>query len=488
MVKQFTHFLEFLANSGCQLELNIMSDGLQDNKGYLDGYLTSYLDKSSVHKSNIHKSNSGKSCRVAVISMHTSPLAQPGCADSGGMNVYVRELSAAMAHRGHDVTVYVRRSSDSHSTQHVEAGVSVVSIPCGPLDLPKEQLPAVVGEFTDKVEADILRRGGVDIIHAHYWLSGMAGHTLKHRLNLPLVTSFHTLARTKWQASGQDDPQERATQEQAIINCSDAVAITCESELEQLLKSYDQPGGMTEIVPPGVEHAFFSPGDKAAARRALKLPDAPILLFVGRINPLKNPALAVRTLAALSDSATSEHNTQNRDTKNQNTQNALKFADARLILAGGPSGADGEAELRRTKSEAERLGVADRVIHVPAQSHRMLSSYYRASDVVLIPSRSESFGLVALEAASSGTPVVAASVGGLRSLVQQGKTGFLVEGFNETDFARRVAQILSDDGLAVEMALNGVDLAAGYSWETAAQLLEEVYGSVFCREVLDCLV
>ena len=412
---------------------------------------------------------------AAVISLHTSPFSQPGAADSGGMNVYIRELSQAIAHRGHDITIYVRRSSadgpfendpvqrNDPAEKEVEPGVRLMTISAGPTDLPKEKLPAVVDEFAHKVLRDIEARGGVDVIHAHYWLSGMAGHILKHELDCPLLVNFHTLARARWGEELSDaEVSERAEQEQIAIDCSDTVVVSCGPEQEHLEEFYDVEAERIAVVPPGVEHGFFSPGHRASARRAIGFGEGPLLLFVGRITPLKNPTLAVETLARL--------------------------PEARLAVVGGLSGTGGEAEMRSMRATAECFGVADRISYVSPKSHRALSSYYRAADAVLIPSHSESFGLVALEAAASGTPVVAASVGGLRSLVEHGSTGFLVPEPDPELYAALASEILEDGSRAAEMSMNAVELAAGYSWESAGKSLSQVYSEVLSAGLLDCLV
>ena len=372
-----------------------------------------------------------------------------------------------MAHRGHDITIYVRRSSadepDHPTEREVEPGVRLMTIPAGPPDLAKEKLPAVVEEFAQQVLRDIEARGGMDFIHAHYWLSGMAGHILKHELDCPLLVNFHTLARARWgeELSGAE-VSERAEQEQIAIDCSDTVVVSCGPEQEHLEEFYDVEDERIAVVPPGVEHGFFSPGHKASARRAIGFGEGPLLLFVGRITPLKNPTLAVETLARL--------------------------PEARLAVVGGLSGTGGEAEMRSMRATAECFGVADRISYVSPKSHRALSSYYRAADAVLIPSHSESFGLVALEAAASGTPVVAASVGGLRSLVEHGSTGFLVPEPDPELYAALASEILEDGSRAAEMGMNAVDLAAGYSWESAGKSLSQVYSEVLSAGLLDCLV
>ena len=258
------------------------------------------------------------------------------------------------------------------------------------------------------------------VIHGNYWLSGVAGHRLKHRFDVPLVSTFHTLARVK--AEGGDlEPEWRDRAEAEVIACSDAICVSCPEEERQFRRLYGDPLGVIETVPPAVEHAFFAPGDRRGARRALGLPaDRPIILFVGRIQPLKGPDVAVRTLAR------------------------LHRGDAILVLVGGASGDDGVAALAATRSLADELGVGDRVVFVEPKPHHLLSSYYRAADVVIVPSRSESFGLVALEAAACGMPVVASAVGGLLNVVLDGVTGLLVEGRQPERYARAIAQLIDD--------------------------------------------
>jgi D-inositol-3-phosphate glycosyltransferase len=399
---------------------------------------------------------------LAVLSMHTSPLAQPGSGDGGGMNVYVRELAAALARAGVECDVYTRAAgSDSPAVVSVEPGLRVHHIPAGPLaPVAKEALPELVPEFTEGV---LTRIGGghpADAIHANYWLSGEAGHAVKHQLDLPLVSTFHTLARVK--AEGDCEPERRAAAEARVIGCSDAVLASCTVEADQIASYYGADPTRIEIVAPGVDHAFFSPGYRPQARRALGIgPDGPMLLFVGRIQPLKGLDVAVRTLA-------------------------LSRPDAFLVVVGGPSGPQGVAEIARIKALAHDLGVADRVRWLPPQPHELLSTFYRAADVCLVPSRSESFGLVALEAAACGTPVVAAAVGGLTTLVEDGRTGFLVEGRDPAAFATCVADLLADPLQAAEMGAAAAERARRYTWSVAAADLRRLYGELTSRALVEC--
>ena len=210
--------------------------------------------------------------RVALISLHTSPLAQPGSGDSGGMNVYVREVASALAQAGVECTTYTRADRPGLAPELVvEPGHSVVHVPAGPFELPKEALAEQVDVFADGVAEHIEATGGVDVIHGNYWLSGVAGHRLKHRFDVPLVSTFHTLARVK--AEGGDlEPEWRDRAEAEVIGCSDAICVSCPEEERQFRRLYGDPRGVIETVPPAVEHAFFAPGDRRAARRAIGLP------------------------------------------------------------------------------------------------------------------------------------------------------------------------------------------------------------------------
>jgi D-inositol-3-phosphate glycosyltransferase len=399
---------------------------------------------------------------LAVLSLHTSPLAQPGTGDSGGMNVYVRELVASLAQAGVDSTVYVRRTdATAPDVVEVEPGFRVVHVPAGPPELAKEELPEVVGEYAARV-GHVLRDGiPADAIHANYWLSGLAGHRLKHELDLPLVSTFHTLARVKAE-TGDHEPDRRVQAESEVIACSDAILASCTAEAEQLMELYDAPPSRIEIVPPGVDHAFFSPGDRAGARAALGLGPGPVLLFVGRIQPLKGLTVAIESLALLDD------------------------PEAVLLVVGGPSGSQGEAELARARELVDRRGLHGRVRFLEPQPHHLLSTHYRAADVCVIPSRSESFGLVALEAAACGAPVVAAAVGGLTTLVDHGRTGLLVEDRAAVSFARSVAGLLDDPKEATELGRAAAERARTYTWSTTAARLRRVYGDLTLRSPVLC--
>jgi D-inositol-3-phosphate glycosyltransferase len=396
-----------------------------------------------------------------MLSLHTSPLAQPGTGDGGGMNVYVRELASALASAGVTCRVYVRRWRENlPRTVDVEPGFQVVHVPAGPTDVSKDELEPYVDEFADCVAADLVDFEA-DVIHANYWLSGVAGRIIKQRLDLPLITTFHTLARVKAEL-GDPEPERRARAEAEVMACADVVLANCTAEAEQLVDYYGADGGRIEIVPPGVDHAFFSPGSQAGARAALRTDQRPMLLFVGRIQPLKGVDVAVETLAR------------------------LDRRDARLWIVGGASGNGGEGEVDRVRRIIAANGLGDRVRFVPPQPHHLLSTYFRAADVCLVPSRSESFGLVALEAAACGVPTVASAVGGLATLVEHAHTGYLVEGRDPDDYAARIDAILADPVLARRLAISAAARGRTYTWTGSAHRLRRLYRDVSSRALTPC--
>jgi len=419
--------------------------------------------------------------RLAVLSLHTSPLAQPGTGDGGGMNVYVRELASALARSGVSCDVFTRAwTGDVPAVVDVEPGLRVHHVPAGPLaPMPKEALPAVVDEFADGVLARMTDPSGLPLgdddggpfeaIHANYWLSGLAGHRLKHDLDLPLVCTFHTLDRVKAEAGPEeveaDLVHRRAEAEAAIIRCSDAVLASCTVEADQIADLYPADPDRIAVVAPGVDHAFFAPGHRPQARRAVGLPaDGPLLLMVGRIQPLKGADVAVRTLAHLN-------------------RQGLGY---RLVVVGGPSGPRGDDAYKGLLVLADQLGVADRLTMVDPQPHELLSTYYRAADVCLVPSRSESFGLVALEAAACGTPVVASAVGGLTTLVDHGRTGFLVDEPDPAAYAGYARRIVEEPLLAERLSTAAVLRAREYTWRDAAARLREVHDELVDGRLVEC--
>ena len=404
--------------------------------------------------------------RVAVISLHTSPLIQPGSGDSGGMNVYVRELVSSLSQLGLECITFTRADRAGLEPEvWVEPNHRVVHIEAGPHSLPKEALPDISDQFCAGVMRWFDENGPPDVIHGNYWLSGVVGHHLKHVLDVPFVSTFHTLARVKAEG-GDPEPEWRDRAEAEIIQGSNAICVSCVEEEEQFRRLYGDPQGRIEIVAPGVEHAYFMPGAQAGARSAIGVdPDVPMVLFVGRIQPLKGPDVAIQALAELRQ---------------------LGHPDAQLVIVGGASGRQGGVERDRAHDLVEELGVRDHVVFVEPQPHHILSSYYRAADVVVVPSRSESFGLVALEAAACGVPVVASAVGGLLSLVDDGHTGRLIEGRNPRHYAAAISAILDAPELRASMSAASVERARAYTWRSAAQKLARLYDDLAATHAESC--
>jgi D-inositol-3-phosphate glycosyltransferase len=393
--------------------------------------------------------------RYAILSLHTSPLAQPGTGDGGGMNVYVRELAAALARQGHDVDVFTRRERvSSPSAVDVEPGVRVHHVTAGPPEpVDKDLLFDYVPAFTQGVlaaMADCPER--YDAVHANYWLSGVAGHSIKHELDLPLLVTFHTAERIKAATSG-DPLTPRAKEEAAIVACADAVLASCDVEAELLRRLLRVEPDRIAVVPLGVDHAIFGPGDPDQARRALGLDgEGPLLMFAGRLQSLKGADLAVATLAEL----------------------VRRGGDHRLVVVGGPSGSEGvryESALRDRASDAT---LRDRVTFVRPMPHELLATYYRAADACLVPSLSESFGLVALEASACGTPVVASDVGGLTALVDNGINGLLVGGRDPSKWADAVEWVTADPLRSMRLSTGAVLRAQPFTWRHAASRFADV--------------
>ncbi|MDH2904684.1 MAG: glycosyltransferase [Actinomycetota bacterium] len=403
--------------------------------------------------------------RLAVLSYHTSPLAQPGTGDGGGMNVYVRELASAMARQGHEVDVFTRRDSAALvSTQLVEPGFRVHHILSGPArSLERHELSDHVKDFTDGVAAHFERHGVPDALHANYWLSGLAGHRLKHELHLPLIMTFHTLERVKADHF-EGESEDRAYQEAAIFACADAVLASCDVEAAQFVEYYDADPTRVHVVPLGVQHSFFAPGEQRAARQALgRDENDTMLLFVGRLQALKGVDLALETLITL----------------------RRRGRDASLAIVGGPSGPEGTRTLAQLHERVRVAGVIADVSFVAPQSHQLLSTWMRAADVTLVPSRSESFGLVALESSACGTPVVASAVGGLLTLVDPGVNGQLIAPRDAEIWADAVESVLLANADS-SMSNSAVILSQRYTWHAAAQSLDALVGRLIAASLVRC--
>ncbi len=403
--------------------------------------------------------------RLAAISLHTSPLAQPGTGDAGGMNVYVDQTSRRLAARGIQVEIFTRAtSSDQPPAAELVPGVTVRHIIAGPFEgMDKEDLPGQLCSFAAGVlRAEARReRGFYDVIHSHYWLSGQVGYLAKDRWGVPLVHSAHTLARVKNAAMAQDDepePRGRLIGEDQVVAEADRLVANTGTEAGQLVELYGADPTRIDVVPPGVDTDVFSPGGpdaRAAARAALGLPDAErVIVFAGRIQPLKGPDVVIDALRLLVD----------------------RHPDVawRAVIVGGESGT-GRHRDHWLADLAEQRGVADRVDMRPPVPAAELAQVYRAADVVAVPSYNESFGLVALEAQASGTPVVAAAVGGLTVAVDDGVTGQLVDGHDPADWAERLAEVVLDPDRRARMAEAAPRQAARFSWEVTVDGLLDCY-------------
>jgi D-inositol-3-phosphate glycosyltransferase len=394
--------------------------------------------------------------RIAVLSLHSSPLDQPGTGDSGGMNVYVDAVARRLAAEGVEVDVYTRCAGRGvPEVEEPAPGFRVIQVPAGPCaPVAKDVLPGLVPPFADA----LLDRGrAYDLVHAHYWLSGQAAASAARRWGVPLVATFHTLARVKNLALPEDpEPPVRVGGERAVVAQADRILASTPGEAADLHRLYDASPARIRVVPPGVDMSLFRPLGRDGARQRLGLGGRRVLLFVGRFQPTKGPDLAVRTLGEVVRRAPS--------------------SDVVLAMVGGPSGPDGSTENLRSLAAAE--GVGDRVVFLPPMPHRDLPSIYAAADAVLMPSRSESFGLVALEAQACGVPVIAAAVGGLRSVADDGVTGYLVPEQDPGSYAERVLAILGDRGRAGRLSRAAVRRARAFPWDATAGRTLSVYAEV----------
>lgn len=397
--------------------------------------------------------------RVAFLSLHSSPLAPLGTGDGGGMNVYVRSLAAELVKAGVECDVLTRAEDpEAPPIVEVEGGVRVVHLPVGPRrPIDRAELTALVDDLTDAVR-DHVDSTPTHALHANYWVSGLVAHRLKHELPLPLVVNFHTLGHVK-AAAGIDESLERIEAERQIARCADLVLAASGAERDAIIDGLEVDPERVELIAPGVDARIFHPGDRAQAQSKLGLAGRRVALFVGRVQPLKGLDLAVQAIDALADPTLT------------------------LVVVGGPSGPDGAVELARIHDLVTRLGLDDQVRFVTPQRHESLADFYRAAEVCLVPSRTESFGLVALEAAACGTPVVAADVGGLRTIVDRGETGLLVPDRDPQAYA---------DALAVALA-EGARLGAAahrrsrdFRWSLAAARLRRCYADLPARDLVEC--
>jgi D-inositol-3-phosphate glycosyltransferase len=402
--------------------------------------------------------------RIAILSVHTSPLHQPGTGDSGGMNVYIAETAKRIAARGIEVEIFTRATSLTEpDVTELAPGVLVRHIPAGPFEgLRKEDLPAQLCAVTAGVlRAEAAKNEGFyDLVHSHYWLSGQVGWIAQERWGVPLVHTMHTMARVKNLTLAQGDAPEPAIREigeEQVVTAADRLVANTHAEAKELIELYHADPNRVRVVHPGVDLDVFVPGNQKAARNELGVAeDAIVLLFVGRIQPLKAPDVLIEAAAEILK-------------RNPEFRSRLLVA-----ICGGPSGS-GLERPDALVTLAQQLGVSDVVKFVPPTSRAELVKWFQAASVCVVPSYSESFGLVAIEAQACGTPVIAARVGGLPTAVRDGISGVLVDGHEPATWANHIIEVVTNDDLRSRLCAGAIAHAAHFGWEDTTEKLISVY-------------
>jgi D-inositol-3-phosphate glycosyltransferase len=405
--------------------------------------------------------------RIATVSVHTSPLEQPGTGDAGGLNVYVVEVAKRLAARGVEVDIFTRAvSREQPPVAELAPGVLVRHLTAGPFeDLDKSDLPGQLCQFTFELLRTEARHapGRYDLVHGHYWLSGQVGAVAKERWGVPLVQSMHTLGKVKnasLAVGERPEPEVRLRGEAEVIAAADRLIANTDDEARDLISGYDAAPGQVAVINPGVSLSVFRPGSQAEARQRLGLPaDGIVLVFAGRVQPLKAPDLVLHAAAQM-------------------------IADdpslaSRLTIAfvGGPSGA-GRADPDGLTELAARLGLADLIRLEPPCPQPELANWYRAATIVMVPSYSESFGLVAVEAQACGTPVVAAAVGGLRTAVRDGVSGVLVDSRDPARYARAMRDLIDRPQRLAQLSAGAREHASRFGWSATVDRLLDLYSGV----------
>ena len=405
--------------------------------------------------------------RIAVLMVHTSPLEQPGIGDAGGMNIYVVESAQRMAAMGVAVDIFTRRT---HATEtdivEISPGVRVRYFDCGHGTLTKEQLPVHIAGLS-KVFLRIVKEENYDAIHSHYWISGKVAMPAAKELGIPLVHTMHTMARVKNLnlAEGESpEPMIRVQGETQVVAAANALVANTDAEAASLVSLYDACPDIVHVVSPGVDLYTFTPGQgRSAARTIVDLPqDSLVVSFVGRIQPHKGPEVLIRATSELV-----KHSPLLRH---------------RLIvnIIGGASGANTE-EVDRLKELATWLAIDDVVRFAPPVPRADLAQWYRAADLVVVPSYSESFGLVALEAQACGTPVVATAVGGLRTAVADGISGVLVDGHDPKAWSSVISRLLQEPQRRVLLSMGAIEHASHFGWDATARGTLDIYDQVITQ-------
>jgi D-inositol-3-phosphate glycosyltransferase len=407
--------------------------------------------------------------RVALLSVHTSPLDQPGTGDAGGMNVYVVQLARRLAAAGTEVEIFTRATTAAlQQTVELAPGVLVRHLAAGPYEgLSKEELPSQLCAIT----SGLMRweaahdPGHYDLIHSHYWLSGHVGWLASERWGVPLVHSMHTMAKVKNRAlAAGDDPEPRAREigEEQVVDVAHRLIANTADEAGQLVRLYGADPSRVAVVHPGVDLEVFTPGDQAAARQRLGVDaDCDLLLFVGRIQPLKAPDVLLHAAAEL--------------------RRRRRDRPVRVVVVGGPSGSGLTHPEYSLSALATALGVDDVVRFEPPATQPLLAEWFRAATVTVVPSYNESFGLVALESQACATPVVAAAVGGLRTAVADGVSGVLVDGHDGVAWADAIDLLLRDRPRLTRLGDGAVAHAAGFGWESTAEDTLAVYAAAMAE-------
>jgi len=402
--------------------------------------------------------------RIATLMVHTSPLDQPGIGDAGGMNIYVVESAQRMAAMGVSVDIFTRRTDpDAPEIVEISPGVRVRYFDCGHGTLTKEQLPIHIAGLS-KAFLQIMRNENYDAIHSHYWISGKVAIATAKELQIPLIHTMHTMARVKNLnlAEGESpEPMIRVQGETQVAAVADALIANTDAEAASLVSLYDACPDTVHVVSPGVDLYTFTPGKgRGDARTAVGLPqDALVVTFVGRIQPHKGPEVLIRAASEL-----------------------VKHSPAlrhKLIvnIMGGASGANTE-EVDRLKECATWLSIDDVVRFAPPVPRAELPQWYRAADLVCVPSYSESFGLVALESQACGTPVVATAVGGLRTAVADGISGVLVDGHDPKAWSSVISRLLQEPQRRVLLSMGAIEHASHFGWDATARGTLDIYDQV----------
>ena len=404
--------------------------------------------------------------RIATLMVHTSPLDQPGMGDAGGMNIYVVENAKRMAAMGVTVDIFTRRNhADLPETVELSPGVTVRHLDAGPVDgVTKEELPKYFSELSDRFMEALQGRTAYEVIHSHYWISGKVAIAASKKLQIPLVHTMHTMARVKNLnlAEGETpEPVARAMGETEVVSAAKALIANTDAEAASLVSLYGACPDIVHVVAPGVDLYTFTPGSgRSVARAELNIPaDAQVISFVGRIQPHKGPELLIRATAEMLS-----HSPHLR----------TKLI---VFIIGGASGS-GIKEVERMKELVQWLGISDVVRFLPPVPRAQLPNWYRAADLVCVPSYSESFGLVALEAQACGTPVVATAIGGLRTAVADGISGVLVDGHDPRAWSSVLARLLGEPQRRVLLSMGAIEHSSHFGWDATARGTLDIYDRV----------